>query len=301
MHSPILAGTESTENCVPWTTEKYARALNQHLDSVANHQLAAYQKTYYDVFLAALGITYKSKASINKQLGAVGMFFGWCLDRKLINKPIRIPRIKVPEKKPKAPTLEEKGKIEDFLQLLQYTVRNQKTYQTLVRYFVMASQTAMRAGEIWSLFLENIDVKPGLKNYIRVENTEVGTRKGVVEWEVQERNLDYPMDKGCNDYDIAALSYFPNETSQWFYEIHVLSSGAERVYITGDYITGEYDLNKCGEKSGCSRWFRANNPSCTIGGNNYQLNAVPTLPATIQIHVVSGGMDEVVTKTISSY
>ncbi len=100
------------------------------------------------------------------------------------------------------------------------------------------------------------------------------------------------------------LKYWPHGTDKWFLGFRVMVNDATRVYATGDYISGSYELYKCGvegSKYPKDLWLSTNNPECIIGIGEYNIGEEPTLPFDIVIHVVLPSGEETYPVTITDY
>ncbi|MCP4755574.1 MAG: hypothetical protein GY866_32325 [Proteobacteria bacterium] len=65
-----------------------------------------------------------------------------------MEKPVKISRIKVPRKRPKSLTCEQQRSYETFLSSPGSFFIKPIKYRTVVRFYVMASETGMRRGKL---------------------------------------------------------------------------------------------------------------------------------------------------------
>ncbi len=99
----------------------------------------------------------------------------------------------------------------------------------------------------------------------------------------------------------ALLIYAPAGSDKWWLSFRVNVNDASRVYVTGDYIDGTYDLFKCGTSYGRDDWLSTNNPQCAHGNDNYNIGEEPALPINLVIHVVLPSQEDQHAVQINSY
>lgn len=111
----------------------------------------------------------------------------------------------------------------------------------------------------------------------------------------------------CTESSEVNLEYSPSGTDKWWLSVKVITAQiASRVYVTGSYITGQYDLYACSAHLGVTPplygWWSSNNAACTNETpNNYKVTTTPTLPFDVVIHIVTTSGEVTINKTITSY
>ena len=91
------------------------------------------------------------------------------------------------------------------------------------------------------------------------------------------------------------ISYWPSSTDKWWLQVHrVLTDDASRVYVTGEYISGEYDLSLYGIENDQQRWT-------SYDTGNYNLGGEPIFPTDFLIHVVTTAGTNTVIETVTDY
>jgi len=92
----------------------------------------------------------------------------------------------------------------------------------------------------------------------------------------------------------ATLYYLPDQGDLKILSIDVYTKDADRVYITGDHIDGEVELQNCDAVQGYQYWQISDSGECTPADNRYDIEEAVTFPLYITVHVVneSGGETE---------
>ena len=99
-----------------------------------------------------------------------------------------------------------------------------------------------------------------------------------------------------SDYIDLSIGYWPSSSDKWWLQVHRVLTTEEvtRVFVTGEYIVGEYDLSIYGTEYGFQRWT-------SYDDGNYNLGGEPVLPTDSHIHIVSELGTNTETRTVSSY
>ncbi|OGG99124.1 MAG: hypothetical protein A2600_04945 [Candidatus Lambdaproteobacteria bacterium RIFOXYD1_FULL_56_27] len=155
----------------PGTLRMYKRAVALYREAVGDHSISEFASTHnrrFGLYLDKVGL---SLASQHKYLSYIRTFFGWAAKRNLcqptgVTVPSRIKR------EPKVYSTGQLAQIrEAILKSLETASNKRRRVMRLnqLRAFEMATKTAMRAGELINLRLENIDLE---KRTIRIRATE---------------------------------------------------------------------------------------------------------------------------------
>ncbi|MBN2283479.1 MAG: hypothetical protein JXO48_06275 [Deltaproteobacteria bacterium] len=100
---------------------------------------------------------------------------------------------------------------------------------------------------------------------------------------------------------LATLYKITNGEDIWCYRFVVYAKNAERVYITGDLVEGEYDLYKCGTTQGYQYWWSTDQADCSEGNGYYIITGIPVFPITVTAHVVTAQGETTETVYVNGY
>lgn len=180
------------------TAEMYARSIDYYVSACGNHELAAISRSHNTKFLAFLsGPISKGNKSIKlsaetqkKHVRHLKTFLAWAYDHEIIDRMIRLKSPKSPKKDMETFTIPELDKLGSFL---KEKIKNaekesdKEKYINLYRAYMLATNTLLRVGAIWSLKLENIDLE---KRILRIRD--------VAELKFKNKGLKWP-NKPIND------------------------------------------------------------------------------------------------------
>lgn len=89
-----------------------------------------------------------------------------------------------------------------------------------------------------------------------------------------------------------ATLYYLDAEAMSILSIAVYTKDADRVYLTGDYITGEIELSNCDTVQGYQYWQISASGECTPEDNRYDIEETVAFPLYITVHVVDEKGDE---------
>lgn len=149
------------------TLRNYMHSAEYYLKSCGNHPLSEFKRSHNIKFMDYLQSYRKangealSPVTISKHIRHFGVFLNWAYEHDLIPKKIKLKNVRVPQKD--MDTLD----IEKIVQAMvlckekeqaQHRKAEKLRYTSLYRAMMVAKNTLLRAGSIWSLPLENIDL-----------------------------------------------------------------------------------------------------------------------------------------------
>lgn len=157
------------------TVKNYLHSAEFYLKSNGNHVLSEFKRTHNIKFMDYLQNYCKSNGeklspiTINKHIRHFGVFLNWAYEHELLSKKIQLKNVKVVQKDMDTLDID---KIAKALVLCKEkeNAQNRKAerlrYTSLYRAMMIAKNTLLRAGSIWSLSIKNIDLEKRLI-YIR--------------------------------------------------------------------------------------------------------------------------------------
>ncbi len=149
------------------TKKQYMLSIDHYVKAVGNHQVSKYYAEYDTEFKHYLKTYTKSDGAglsadtQHKHIRQVNVFFKWAYDHDMTTKLIKMKGIKVPKKDMKTLSIDQLDDAIRFatVKLKESTDRRHKLrYKNLERAMMLARHTILRAGAIWSLKLQNIDL-----------------------------------------------------------------------------------------------------------------------------------------------
>ncbi len=225
--------------------KQYLSSLKHYVKAVGDHELGKYQKFFETNFKAYLQTcTSKtgkpfSATTQNKHIRHVNVFFTWAYEHDLIHKAIKLSGLRIPRKDME--TLE----IEDLDKAIEYaankanaaTTRTERMrYKSLERAMMIARHTILRAGAIWSLKLENIDLK---NRIIKIQEVpEIGWKPKALKYPrkpINDALYEY-LKKDLEERDESEIWYLDyGEGKQWRRDDGNLSREAAKLFKEMEY------------------------------------------------------------------
>lgn len=172
------------------TADDYKKTIKLYIKSNGNHLVREFDREYNIQFLTRLKETQNlrnggliSANTQHKHLRHLKRFINWCHESEYLDNNKKIIMPKVPEKEMETFTIEEVTRLHDFLKNQAYgphLPRTEKRHTNIYRAFILARNTLLRTGAIWSLKLDNIDLEHGI---IRIrENEELNWKPKKMKW-----------------------------------------------------------------------------------------------------------------------
>lgn len=156
----------------PRTLKIFALMTKEYLAACGDHPVADFTLRHYDRFLAALdephnGHRWKHRRNFklsavarNMRLKALGAFFTWAKERKLIAERPKIKLLRVHRTLPRVPTADQVEALFRHLwtRAYQWSHRHQqREYRLLLRYYLLARFTGARLQELYWLPWANVN------------------------------------------------------------------------------------------------------------------------------------------------
>lgn len=182
-----LDEVKATNNIRSW--KSYDQTIGIYLQLVGNHPLADFDRERNIEFYKALqGREYGGGKSIsnttqNKHMRQLQAFLNWAYNHEYIQRQINLKKAPVPLKDMDTIEISELIMVREHLEKAIASETNPRRLhrlQNLYRAFKMATNCLLRLGAIWSLKLEQIDLK---RREIRIrDNAELGWTNKKFKW-----------------------------------------------------------------------------------------------------------------------
>jgi len=160
------------------TLSSYANTMKYYLQAIEDHKLKDFNRTHNIRFLEYLNDSVyqgrtMSDSTKARHIRQLGVFLRWAYDHAIIDRQWNLKKPKTPKKDMDTYSMAELTRLGDHIQtkLAQATVdedeRQQLHMRNMYRAYMLATQTLLRLGAIWSLRLEKINTT---KNTIHIED-----------------------------------------------------------------------------------------------------------------------------------
>ncbi|KEQ15695.1 hypothetical protein GZ77_03745 [Endozoicomonas montiporae] len=223
------------------TVKLYVRSVDYYLKALGNHEVRDFNRGSNVKFIKHLkqlpgkqaGST-MAPASQNMHVRHLGIFLRWCYAHEIIDKRHELKMPQVPKKDMETYSVSELGKAKSLIikRMDEYTrPKDLCAINNMYRAFMLATNTLLRLGAIWSLPLSAIDLK---QRIIRIRN--------VPELKWQPKKMKFP-NKPINDQlfeflkqDLAGRSrrekWFldKGDGSQWLTDSSNISHYAAKIF-----------------------------------------------------------------------
>lgn len=151
------------------TVSAYIRSVKYYLKAAGNHEVRDFDRSQNIKFLKYLkklpgkipGST-MAPATQHMHLRHLGIFLRWCYDHEIIDKRHKLKMPQVPEKDMETYNVSDLTKAKELIlcKMEEYTrPKDVCAITNMYRSFMLASNTLLRLGAIWSLPLSAIDMK----------------------------------------------------------------------------------------------------------------------------------------------
>ena len=151
------------------TVGMYIRSLDYYIEAVGNHEVRDFDRQKNITFLKFLkqqpgksaGST-MAPATQNRHIRHLGIFLRWCFAHDIIDKRHELKMPSVPKKDMETYSIDDLRRARQFIEdRCQEYIRPQDVCAivNMHRAFMLATNTLLRLGAIWSLPLANIDMK----------------------------------------------------------------------------------------------------------------------------------------------
>ena len=146
------------------TKTDYKSSLTKYIAATDNHVLREFIPQYYANFLKFLQGNYSNTTTQNKHVRHFKIFIAWAYQNDFIKKQYVLKAPAIKKKDMDTYTLSELHSLKDNLMhdLAQSekggTASEVQKYKNLLRAYMLATQTLLRVGAIWSLTLANINI-----------------------------------------------------------------------------------------------------------------------------------------------
>ncbi len=230
--------------CADNTLKTYSRSVELYIKACGNHPMEEYEESQYNKYLKYLNTEAQyrgrdlSEASVHRHARQLRNFLLFCKDKQIIGHMERMKMPPLVKKDMKTLDIKDLHKIKRYL-ITQHSLAEmegdslkQRDMKNMLRAFMMATQIVARLGAIWSLQLQNIDLKSRMI-YIR-DNKDLKWKNKCRKWPDKPMNDElyqflkkdlenrkpgerYYLDKGNGEpwyYDRSEISSFGTEIFQ---------------------------------------------------------------------------------------
>ena len=166
------------------TMKLYKRTANRLLEAMGNIDISTIGFSHTDDFANLLRTKYKNGPETQRSIcKEAKVFFGFMVDREILYKKPRFPKIIVTKKEMRTYTEEQLFLIRQRINFMVQRSNGSDVFlRTQLRVITMAMHTGMRGGEIRNLLIDNISIKKRCI-YLR-ENKD---------WRIKGRREDKPI------------------------------------------------------------------------------------------------------------
>ncbi len=181
----------------PRTAKGYATTIKYYLEGIENHKLRDFDRTHNIRFLEYLGTCIYQGRSMtdstkSRHIRQFGVFLRWAYDHEMIDRIWHLRKPTVPKKDMETYSVEELSSLGEHIQfelakaIVDEDDRMTMHMRNMFRAYMLATQSLLRLGAIWSLRLERINMA---KRTIRIQdNPDLGWVNKKNKWPLKPIN-----------------------------------------------------------------------------------------------------------------
>ncbi len=151
----------------PLTVKDYRRSIELYLQFIGDHKLSDFNLDHNYAYIQALKEHKNrgkslSNTTIHKHVRHLGVFLKWAYDNDIVKKQFNLKNVRVHQKDMETVDLDTIHYVIDETIKRAQSAKDKADrlkYKNLVRAMIMAKTCLLRAGAIWALPLQNIDLK----------------------------------------------------------------------------------------------------------------------------------------------